>query len=56
MMMLLVVPRENALAKGTRVLDAAKELRELGPVLERFELALQVWIIVRNVGATVGFG
>ncbi len=56
MMMLLLVPRETALAKVARVLDAAEALQELGPVLERFELALRVRIIVRNVGAIVGFG
>jgi len=33
-MMFVVVPGKERLAKGTRVLDGAEALRELGPVLE----------------------
>ena len=34
-MVLVVVPREKALAKGACILDGAEALRELGPVLAK---------------------
>ena len=45
-MMLLVVPGKEGLGEGTGVLDGAEALRELGPILHGFELALRVRIVV----------
>jgi len=45
-MMFVVIPGEELLAKGTRVLDGAEALGELGPVLEGLELALRVRIVI----------
>jgi hypothetical protein len=53
-MMVVVVPGEELLAKGTRVLDGAEALGELGHVLEGLELALRVRIVVRDVGPAMG--
>ncbi len=55
-MMLVVVPVKEFLPKGTRILDASEAVRELGPVLEGFEQALRVRVVIRNVGSTMGFG
>ena len=38
--MTVVVPGKELLTVGTRVFDAAEALREVGTVLERFELGL----------------
>ena len=40
-MMLVVVPGEELLAKGAGIFDGAEALGEFRPVLEGFELALQ---------------
>jgi hypothetical protein len=55
-MMLSVIPREEDLAEGSCVLHRAEPLWELGAILERLERALRVWIVVRDMWATVGFG
>jgi len=53
--MLVVVPGKELLAKGTCVLDGAEPFRELGAVLEGFELAFRVRVVVRDVGPTMRF-
>jgi hypothetical protein len=53
-MMLVVVPGKELLAKGACVLDAAEAFRKLRPVLKGFELALRVRVVVRHVRATMG--
>ncbi len=54
-MMLMVVPGKERLAKITRVLDGSEAIWELGPVLEGFKLALRVRIIVRDMGVGCEF-
>jgi hypothetical protein len=41
MAMAVVVPGEELLAVGARILDATESLREVGPVLESLELRLE---------------
>ena len=48
--------REELLAEGAAVLDAAEAIRELGPVLQSPELAFRIRVVVGNVGAAVGLG
>src|ERR1019366_6223664 len=52
---ILVVPREKSLAVCARVLDGAVALRKIRHVLESFEVALRVRIVVRDMGPTMGF-
>jgi hypothetical protein len=51
-----VVPLEELLAVGTRILDATEAFGELGAVLERFELSLGVRIVIADMRAAVGLG
>ena len=51
-----VVPLEELLAVGARILDAAEALREVGSVFERFELRLGIRIVIGDVGPAVGLG
>ena len=46
---LLVVPVEEHLAVRSRMLDGTESLGEIGPVLQRLELRLGIWIVVRDV-------
>ena len=45
-MVFVVVPGKKALAKGTRIFDRPESVGELGPILESFELALRVWVVI----------
>ena len=56
MAMFFVVPGEEALAKGTSILDGPKPFGEAGPVLESFEVALRVRVVVGDMRAAMGFG
>src|ERR1700758_794882 len=47
--MLIVVPREEVLAVGTRRLDRGEPAGEVGPVLQRLELRLAERVVVRDV-------
>ena len=49
-----VVPGEEVLAVGARVLDRAEAVGEIGPVLERLELRLGERVVVRRRGAASG--
>ena len=49
-MMFVVVPAKERLAKGTKVLDGAEALRKLGPVLEGFGLALRAGQLQDSAG------
>src|SRR5438552_4078047 len=49
-----VVPGEEDVAMRSGILDRAEPVREVGPVLERFELRLREGIVVRDVRAGVG--
>ena len=51
-----VVPGEKGLAEVPCVLDASETFREVGPVLEGFELRLRVGIVVAGVRPTVSLG
>ena len=51
-----VVPLEEVLAVGARILDAAEAFGELGTVFERFELGFGVRIVVGDVRPAVGLG
>src|SRR5947209_6788630 len=52
--MLVVVVREELLAEGPGVLDAAEAGRERRAVLEGLEVCLAVGVVVRHVGPAVG--
>src|SRR5450756_438722 len=56
MAMLVVVPGEECLAMGTRVLDTAKAFGEIRAIFHGLELRLRVRVIVRDIGAAVAFG
>jgi hypothetical protein len=51
---LIVVPREEALAEEARILLAAEAIRKVRPVLKGLELRLAVRVVVRAVRARVG--
>jgi hypothetical protein len=51
-----VVPLEELLAVGARILDAAEALGELGAIFKRFELSLGVRIVIGDMGPAVGLG
>ena len=48
-----VVPGEECLAVGSRILDAAEARREVGAVLHGLELRFGEWVVVRDVGPAV---
>src|ERR1019366_10920 len=52
-MMVVVVPGEEALAKGTCVLDGAESIRKLRSVLESLELAFRIWVLVTPRSASI---
>jgi hypothetical protein len=54
--MLVVVPSEEATAEGQGVLVALEAVREFGNVLEGFELAFGERVVIGHVGPAVGFG
>ena len=56
MPMILVVPREETLRMGAAVLDRAKAIRKIGPVLEGPELAFREWIVIGNIRSAVSLG
>ena len=56
MMVLGVVPGEEEVAVGSRVLDRAEPLRERRPVLQRLELRFREWVVVGYVRSRVGLG
>ena len=56
MMMLLIVPIEEAAAERLGVLDAAEALGELRLVLHGLEVTFRERIVVRGVRTTVGPG
>ena len=45
----LVVPREEPLAMAAGILDAAEAVREIGPVLQRFEAGFRVRVVAGGV-------
>jgi hypothetical protein len=49
----LVVPTKEMLAVSASIFDRSEAIREVGSVLESFELRLRVRIIVRDVWAAV---
>ena len=49
-------PARIAVAEGVANLDAAKAIRELGAEFHGEELTFRFRKVVRNIGATVGFG
>ena len=51
--MLVVVPSEEGLTMGTRVLDTAKAPGEIRTIFHGLELRLRVRIVVRDIGAAV---
>ena len=55
-MMFVVVPGKELLAKGPCVFDAGEAVGELRPVLERLELALRERVVVGDVRPAVGLG
>src|ERR1039458_10320704 len=56
MVMLLIVPIEEAAAERLGILDAAEALWELRLVFHRFEVAFRERIVVGSVRPAVGFG
>jgi len=55
MPMLGVVPGKEKPAKCHSVLQGAKSIRKPGTILQGFELALRIGVIVRYMGPIVGF-
>ena len=51
-----VVPLEEVLAVGARILDAAETLREVRTIFERFELRLGVRVVIGDVRPAVSLG
>ena len=56
MMMPGVIPGKEPLAKNPTVLEGTKTIRELGPILERFEVGLGERIVIGVVRSAVRFG
>ena len=56
MVMILVVPRKELLAKGACIFNGAEAVGEFGPVLQGLELALRVRVVIRDVRAAMGSG
>src|SRR6202051_2865569 len=56
MVMLLIVPVEEAAAERLGILDAAEALWELGLVFHGFEVAFRERIVVGRMRPAVGFG
>ena len=54
--MVVVVPREEGLAKSTAVLNAAKAVWKRWPVLHGSELTFRERIVVGGIGTTVRLG
>ena len=54
--MLVVVPSEEGLAEPARVLNGFEACREVGLVLQRFELRFRVRIVVADVRPAVALG
>ena len=55
-MVFMVIPGEESLAKGACVLDGAESVGELGPIFEGLELAFRIWIVIRDVSEVVSVG
>src|SRR5436853_4722879 len=53
---LFVVPSEEVLAEGSRILDTAKLFREVRPVLQGAKMAFRIRVVVGNIGAAMRFG
>ena len=56
MVMVLIVPVEEAATEGLCVLDAAEALRELRLIFHGFEVAFRERVVVGGVRPAVGFG
>ena len=56
MPMLIVIPGEKELRMAAAILDRAKAIREIGPVLHGAKLTFRKRIIIGNVRAAVGLG
>ncbi len=56
MMMFRVVPSKELLAKNPAVFDTTKTIRELGPILQGFEVGLREGIVVGVVRSAVRLG
>ena len=56
MPMFPVVPGEESAAKETRVFDEAENLREVGSILEGFELRFRKRVVVARIRPAVGLG
>ena len=52
----VVVPVEEALAMGAAGFQRAESIRELRPVLQRFELAFRKRVVVGHTGPTMRLG
>lgn len=53
MVMLVVVPGEEVLAETARILDRAKSIRIVRPVLHGFEVRFRERVVVADMGAAV---
>src|SRR3990170_4894996 len=54
--MFRVVPVEEVHQESAGILDGAKALREIGPILEGLKVSLRERVVVGNLGATVALG
>lgn len=55
MAVLVLVPSEELLRKGSGILNRAKAFRETGPVFQSPEVTFRIRVIVGDVRAAVGF-
>ena len=56
MVMVVVVPIEEGLTKGTSIFNRAKLLGKLRLVLEGLELRFRIRIVIGDMGTRVSFG
>ena len=56
MVVLGVIPAEEALAKSPGIFQAAEPLRKVRPVFQGFELSFRIGVVIAGMGPAVGLG
>jgi len=56
MAMRLVVPPEELLAMVAGIFNASEAVREIRPILQRFELGLGIGVVIRDIGSAMSLG
>ena len=52
----LVVPRKEPLAMIAGILNASEAVREIRPILQRFELGFGIGVVIRDIGSAMSLG